>query len=77
MKKQIWSIKGCESKFGIELRGAKGKPEIKGYEKNGQNFKGCEKNNEKFKGYEKNGPLQKKCSRWVPTRINVPPLIFR
>ena len=51
--------KWCQSKFGIELRGAKDKPEIKGYEKNGRNFKGYEKSNEEFKGYD---VLRKKCS---------------
>ena len=67
-------FKGCELFFGSKIRGAKYGMEIKGYEKNRQKFKGYEKISQKFKGSEKNGQPRKKCSRWVPTWINVPPL---
>ena len=67
-------FKGCENDFGNDIRGVKRCMNIKGCEKNDEKFKGCEKIGQKFKGCEKNIRARKKCSRWVPSPINVPPL---
>ena len=70
---KIGCLRGAKTLL-VGIRGVKHCMKIKGCEKNDTKFKGCEKIGQVFKGCEKNSRPRKKCSRRVPSPINVPPL---